>query len=52
MNSTKFDCMNDNNNVIDDHRINYKNSIKSDDNCNHQKRPSISYDDIYDLLWL
>ena len=48
MNSTKFDCinhrMNDN--------INYKSDIKSDDNCNHQTRPSISYDDIYDLLWL
>lgn len=56
MNSTKFDCvnrcMNDNNIVIDDHKINHKNSIKSDDDCNHQKRPSISYDDIYDLLWL
>ena len=56
MNNAKFDCtthcMNDNNIVIDDHNINYKNSIKSDDNCNHQKRPSISYDDIYDLLWL
>ena len=57
MNSTKFNhthhCMNDNNIVIDEHNINYKNSIKSDDdNCNHQTRPSISYDDIYDLLWL
>ena len=56
MNNAKFDCinhrMNDNNIVIDEHNINHKNSIKSDDNCNHQKRPSISYDDIYDLLWL
>ena len=56
MNNARFDCinhcMNDNNIDIDEHNINYKNSIKSDDNCNHQKRPSISYDDIYDLLWL
>ena len=44
--------MNDNNIDVDDHKINYKSNIKSDDNYNHQTRPSISYDDIYDLLWL
>lgn len=56
MNNTQFH--NKHNNIdIEDHKVNYKSDIKSNNgyvnnNCNHQTRPSISYDDIYDLLWL